>query len=210
MSDDDRPSRTVKNATDLQRLKLEKLMKNPEKPVYIPLGPKDKNFPKAPDFVRNVMGSSAGAGSGEFHVYRHIRRREYARQEFLNQMSEKDRLDFEHKEKIEENNRQAEEKTAKKRAKRQRAKQNMKLNRKKPKVDKPAEDSADDAESDEESDEEESNQEENRTSDNGEDNVVDSCETKPEPVKKSLKELLSKSEAACKIEEVSKFINKDS
>ena len=60
-----------------------------EKPAFIPEPSKDKKFPKPPEFVRNVMGSSAGAGSGEFHVYRHIRRREYARQEFLNQMSEK-------------------------------------------------------------------------------------------------------------------------
>lgn len=38
-----------------------------------------------PSFVRNVMGSSAGAGSGEFHVYRHLRRKEYARQKQIQQ-----------------------------------------------------------------------------------------------------------------------------
>ena len=30
-----------------------------------------------------LLGSSAGAGSGDFHVYRGVRRREYARQKFL-------------------------------------------------------------------------------------------------------------------------------
>lgn len=42
-----------------------------------------------PSFVRNVMGSSAGAGSGEFHVYRHLRRKEYARQKQIQQQSVK-------------------------------------------------------------------------------------------------------------------------
>lgn len=46
-------------------------------------------MPAVPDFVRNVMGSSAGAGSGEFHVYRHLRRKEYARQKFIQEKSEK-------------------------------------------------------------------------------------------------------------------------
>lgn len=46
-------------------------------------------MPHVPDFVRNVMGSSAGAGSGEFHVYRHLRRKEYARQKFIQEKGEK-------------------------------------------------------------------------------------------------------------------------
>ena len=35
------------------------------------------------------MGSSAGAGSGEFHVYRHLRRKEYARQKFIQEKGHK-------------------------------------------------------------------------------------------------------------------------
>lgn len=35
------------------------------------------------------LGSSAGAGSGEFHVYRHLRRKEYTRQKIIDEMGEK-------------------------------------------------------------------------------------------------------------------------
>ncbi|KAE8622647.1 hypothetical protein XENTR_v10005320 [Xenopus tropicalis] len=78
-----------KNATDEQRLRLERLMRNPDKLAAIPERPKEWSPRSAPEFVRDVMGSSAGAGSGEFHVYRHLRRREYQRQEFLDRVSEK-------------------------------------------------------------------------------------------------------------------------
>lgn len=108
----------AKTAVDLQRLKLQKLMKNPEKPVIIPERPKIKSTPTVPEFVRNVMGSSAGAGSGEFHVYRHLRRKEYARQKFIQEKGQKELLDEEYHRKLEENKRVAEEITAKKRAKR--------------------------------------------------------------------------------------------
>lgn len=57
--------------------------------MVIPDRLKEKKMPHVPEFVRNVMGSSAGAGSGEFHVYRHLRRKEYARQKFIQEKSEK-------------------------------------------------------------------------------------------------------------------------
>ncbi|XP_046444206.1 PRKR-interacting protein 1 homolog [Daphnia pulex] len=124
----------IKNTYDYQRMKLDRLMKNPEKPVQLPERPKEKkSTPDTPDFVRNVMGSSAGAGSGEFHVYRHIRRREYARQKHIQIMSEKDKKDEDFRQKIENNQKLAEERTAKKRAKRLKKKELVKAAGKKQK-----------------------------------------------------------------------------
>lgn len=57
--------------------------------MILPERPKAKSTPSVPEFVRNVMGSSAGAGSGEFHVYRHLRRKEYARQKFIQEKAHK-------------------------------------------------------------------------------------------------------------------------
>ncbi|CAL1280823.1 unnamed protein product [Larinioides sclopetarius] len=115
-----------KTPIDFQKLKLERLMANPEKPVIIPEMPKEKKGFTVPEFVRNVMGSSAGAGSGEFHVYRHLRRKEYTRQKMIEEKGEKERLDEEFQRKMEENERIIEEKTAKKRAKRLRRKEKLK------------------------------------------------------------------------------------
>lgn len=57
--------------------------------MYIPEPRSEKKAPHVPEFVRNVMGSSAGAGSGEFHVYRHLRRKEYARQKHIQLQADK-------------------------------------------------------------------------------------------------------------------------
>ena len=119
----------VKNTADIQRLKIEKLMKNPEKPAYIPAPKKAWKPKEAPEFVRDVMGSSAGAGSGEFHVYRHIRKREYNRQAYLTKEEKRKTLDEEYMLKQEENKMAAEEATAKRRAKRQRKKKNRQMKR---------------------------------------------------------------------------------
>ncbi|XP_013787288.1 PRKR-interacting protein 1 homolog isoform X1 [Limulus polyphemus] len=112
-----------KTATDLQKIKLQRLIQNFEKPVIIPERRKDKKVLEPPEFVRNVMGSSAGAGSGEFHVYRHLRRKEYTRQKFIEEKAGEEVLQEKYHQKVEENRRKAEERTAKKRAKRIKQKQ---------------------------------------------------------------------------------------
>merc|ERR1711982_112064 len=91
-----------RSATDIQRRKLEKLMKKADKPVVIPERPEAK-LPRVfnpPEFIRNIWGSSAGAGSGDFHVYRGVRRREYARQKFEKARDKEEELDDEHAQKL--------------------------------------------------------------------------------------------------------------
>ncbi|KAL7838525.1 hypothetical protein AOLI_G00269290 [Acnodon oligacanthus] len=112
----------AKSPAEEQRLKLERLMRNPDKPVPIPERPKEWTPRAPPEFVRDVMGSSAGAGSGEFHVYRHLRRREYQRQDFLDRLSEKQNMDEEYLMKLEENQKAAEARTSKRRKKREKLK----------------------------------------------------------------------------------------
>ena len=104
-------------------------MSNPTKPVFIPQPRKEKDVNKAADFQYNVMGSSAGAGSGEFHVYRQIRRKEADRQKELGKRKDRDDMNEAYHQKLEENEKAAEERTAKKRAKRQKKKQNALKNK---------------------------------------------------------------------------------
>ncbi|CAN0878885.1 PRKR-interacting protein 1 [Linum grandiflorum] len=76
--------------------------------------------------VSNTSGSSAGAGSGDFHQYRQMRRKE---QDRLTRMD----VDYQRRKEVAEFNmrreerlKAAEERTAKKRSKRQKKKQNKK------------------------------------------------------------------------------------
>lgn len=141
-----------KNAAAFQRMKINKLMNNPDKPVNIP-DRADPKLPKVfnpPEFIRNIWGSSAGAGSGDFHVYRGVRRREYARQKFTKMIEAKEVLDEEYLKKVEQNKVDADKRTSKKRAKRQKKKQNKKI--KKP-DDEIKKDSPESASSDEDEDE---------------------------------------------------------
>lgn len=120
-TEEDKPKRKhVLTPLEAQQEKLDKLFEKIDKPVYIPEPPKEKNIVQAPkDFIRNVSGSSAGAGSGDFHVYRAQRRREYARMKSMDDQEKKEKEDKEYSEKLARLREEDEERTAKKRAKRQ-------------------------------------------------------------------------------------------
>jgi len=146
----------VGGATGLQKNRIDRLMSDPEKPVHIP---KQRELKlKDPDalgeYVRNVMGSSAGAGSGDFHIYRGIRRRENQREGFRRAMAEKEKAASEYNEWLEKTRSEEAAKTAKKAAKRKRLKEAKKRAKqnggKKQKTDKKEESEESDDDDDEE------------------------------------------------------------
>lgn len=83
--------------------------------------------------VDNPYGSTAGAGSGEFHVYRHARAREMERWKKINADEAEMKAEEEFQKKIAHDTKVEEDKTDKRRRKRERAKEakrrkkNMKL-----------------------------------------------------------------------------------
>ncbi|KAF7871548.1 hypothetical protein EAF04_003655 [Stromatinia cepivora] len=102
---------------------IHKLMSTPERKISETAAPAVRVSGAVPEIVQNVQGSSAGAGSGEFHVYKASRRREYER---LKGMDEEVRKEAEagqwEREKREREEKDA-EKTRKAREKRERKRQ---------------------------------------------------------------------------------------
>ncbi|KAI0052682.1 DUF1168-domain-containing protein [Auriscalpium vulgare] len=109
-------------AVDRQRMQLERLLKDPAKPAFVPAPAKEKTIRAAREMMKNVQGSSAGAGSGEFHVYKASRRREYERLKLLSDTSQKEQEELNFETRKRQREEEAEARTAKNRAKRQKKK----------------------------------------------------------------------------------------
>ena len=95
---------------------------NPDREIKLPSGPKAKTLAAPPEIVANVQGSSAGAGSGEFHVYKASRRREYERLRLMDEEVKREEADKDFEEKQEEMRKKDEAKTSKNKARRDKAK----------------------------------------------------------------------------------------
>ncbi|KUI58732.1 hypothetical protein VP1G_06041 [Cytospora mali] len=96
--------------------------KRPE--IRIPAGAPDakRRLPPPPEIVTNVQGSSAGAGSGEFHVYKAARRREYERLRVMDEEVRQEKEAEEFARKRGEMERRDDDKTRKNREKREKLK----------------------------------------------------------------------------------------
>jgi hypothetical protein len=112
---------------------IENLMADPEVPVHLPAASQPKThtgLAPPPEIVTNVQGSSAGAGSGEFHVYKASRRREYERLRLMDEEAKKEEDDLKWEEERRKQKEADEERARKNREKRNRKKKGKGGNKK--------------------------------------------------------------------------------
>ena len=117
-----------------QAASLDALFANPDRPVRVPPssgsgsgsgGKPGSGGPASsvpPETVAHVQGSSAGAGSGEFHVYKASRRREYERLRAMDEDLRREKGQEEFDRLKRERDRKDEERTRKNREKREKMK----------------------------------------------------------------------------------------
>lgn len=103
--------------TSAQSAQISTLFKKPDRVITV-AGPRPKTLPPPPEIVANVQGSSAGAGSGEFHVYKASRRRENERVKMMDDELRKEKEKEEFNRKQEEMRKRDEEKTDRNRKRR--------------------------------------------------------------------------------------------
>jgi hypothetical protein len=107
-----------------QAHEIETLFLDPTRPVNLPppTSALTKHIQAPPEIVANVQGSSAGAGSGEFHVYKASRRREYERLRVMDEEAKKEEEDEKWARQERERRERDEAKTKKNREKRNKRK----------------------------------------------------------------------------------------
>ncbi|KAJ5950304.1 uncharacterized protein N7479_008717 [Penicillium vulpinum] len=104
---------------------IQTLFKDPSKDLQLPNAPKPRtvaSLSAPPEIVTNVQGSSAGAGSGEFHVYKASRRREYERLRMMQSEVDNEKNDEAWEKERAETKRKDDEKTEKNRRRREKKK----------------------------------------------------------------------------------------
>jgi hypothetical protein len=104
-----------------QASEVEALFAKPDRDIQIPSSAVARPLGAPPEIVANVQGSSAGAGSGEFHVYKASRRREYERLRLMDEEVKEEEEEKAAREKREELEKKDREKTEKNRLKREKA-----------------------------------------------------------------------------------------
>ncbi|KIX04181.1 uncharacterized protein Z518_07735 [Rhinocladiella mackenziei CBS 650.93] len=111
-------------ASSAQAHEIDSLFLDPNKPITLPPASSTKkpSLPAPPEIVANVQGSSAGAGSGEFHVYKASRRREYERLRMMDEEAKKEEEDARWEREERERRKRDEEKTRKNRERRNKRK----------------------------------------------------------------------------------------
>lgn len=127
-SQDPRSKRPTKRLaltpTTQQATQLEALFAKPDRDIVIPTSDasKSRGLAPPPEIVANVQGSSAGAGSGEFHVYKASRRREYERLRLMDEEVKREKENEEFEKAKEERRKKDEAKTNKNKARREKMK----------------------------------------------------------------------------------------
>ncbi|KAI1657457.1 hypothetical protein F4813DRAFT_360031 [Daldinia decipiens] len=104
---------------------VEALFSKPDQEIRIPdasAASRRRDLPPPPEIVTNVQGSSAGAGSGEFHVYKASRRREYERLRRMDEEVSQEKAKEEFEKSREQREKRDDEKTRRNREKREKAK----------------------------------------------------------------------------------------
>ncbi|MCJ1473774.1 hypothetical protein MMC13_002425 [Lambiella insularis] len=111
--------------TSQQATQLSALFAKPDRDIVIPTSDpssKSRGLAPPPEIVANVQGSSAGAGSGEFHVYKASRRREYERLRLMDEEVKREKENEEFEKAKEERQKRDEAKTNKNKARREKMK----------------------------------------------------------------------------------------